>query len=171
MAIYSVLEPPARDADATTHAEHFVFVRDGFSVAAFVLGPIWMLWHGMVLALIGYAVVGAAFVFALKAIGASVAAQSLIWPALHLLAGFEAANLRRFALMRRGWQDRGIVAGENYETAERRFFSFWVAHMASSPAPVRPVSPPPDNTSQPPRLRMPLGNDVIGLFPKPGANR
>ena len=43
MAIYVVMEPPA--ANATDAAERAVLVRDGFAFLAFLLPPLWLLWH------------------------------------------------------------------------------------------------------------------------------
>ena len=135
-------------------------MRDGFSFAAFLFGPIWLLWHRLWLALIGYIGVAAVVVAGMKLIGASYGIRSLVGLLFALLLGFEASSLQRWTLTRRGWRDRGIVVGEDMETAERRFFAAWVATIGSQ-------------VRQPhaPKLRMPSGNDVVGLFPEPGANR
>ena len=50
--VYSVFEPPERGGDAADHMERFMFVRDGFSFAAFLFGPLWFLWHRLWLALL-----------------------------------------------------------------------------------------------------------------------
>jgi len=176
MSIFSVFEPPDRDGNPIGRADRFVFVRDGFSVAGFVFGPVWMLWHLMLLAFAGYMFIGSLLVLALKAIGASILAQSSVWALLNLLVALEAASLRRAALLNRGWRDLGIVAGDSLEAAERRFFSSWTAGWtpgSSSPTAGGTTSSEPTVRSDrvPPRLRMSQGNDVIGLFPKPGAKQ
>ena len=56
MSVYTVHVPPARAQASPPDPERFVFVRDGFSFWAFLLGPLWMLWHRLWLVLIGYLV-------------------------------------------------------------------------------------------------------------------
>jgi len=43
MAAFVVLEPPTRSASAAS--ERAVLVRDGFSLLAFLVAPLWLLWH------------------------------------------------------------------------------------------------------------------------------
>jgi hypothetical protein len=158
--VYSVFEPPERGQDSAEHMERFMFVRDGFSFAAFLFGPIWFLWHRLWLALLGYVAVVAVLAAGMQLVGTAYGIPTLVGLLLALLIGFEASSLRRWTLTRRGWKDRGVVVGEDLESAERRFFSAWVpAGRNSMPTPPAP------------RLRMPSGNDVVGLFPEPGANR
>jgi hypothetical protein len=158
--VYSVFEPPERGRDPAEHMERFMFVRDGFSFAAFLFGPFWFLWHRLWLALLGYVAVVAVLGAGMRLVGAAYSIRSLVGLLLALLIGFEASSLRRWTLTLRGWKDRGVVVGEDLETAERRFFAAWVpARRNSMPNPPAP------------RLRMPSGNDVVGLFPEPGANR
>jgi len=174
MAVYAVLEPPAQSGSATEHAARFVFLRDGFSFVAFLFAPFWMLWHMMLTTFFAYVFVASVLVIALRAIGASVDVQSLAFVLLNVLVGFEGANWRRAALVDRGWRDRGIVAGDYLEAAERRFFASWTANAVTNAgaSPTLLPSPRPDAAPMaPPRLRMPQTPDVVGLFPKPGANR
>ncbi len=60
MSVYTVHEPPLRGADASAEPERFVFVRDGFHWWAFLLAPLWMLWHRLWLVFVIYLVVVAA---------------------------------------------------------------------------------------------------------------
>ena len=71
MATYTVHEPRPRKGQSSTQAERFVFVRDGFYFWAFVLGPIWMLWHRMWLVLLAYVAVLTAVEVGFWAVGAS----------------------------------------------------------------------------------------------------
>jgi hypothetical protein len=158
--VYSVFEPPERGGDAADHVERFMFVRDAFSFAAFLFGPFWFLWHRLWLALLGYIAAVALLAGGMHLVSASYSIRSLAAFLLALLVGFEASSLRRWTLTGRGWKDRGVVVGEDLETAERRFFAAWVS-TGRNPAPLAPA----------PKLRMPSGNDVVGLFPEPGANR
>ena len=52
MSVYTVHEPPLRAAEASPDPERFVFVRDGFYFWAFLLTPLWMLWHRLWLVLV-----------------------------------------------------------------------------------------------------------------------
>ena len=163
MAVYTVHEPAATKAEKSApDPERFVFVRDGFSFWAFLLGPLWMLRHRMWLVLLGYVLVVIALEVAQQALRVSSSATFIVSLLLMLLVGFEAATLRRFTLGRRKWVNVGVIVGDDIEAAERRFFDAWVQSGAPTPAlQVAPaLRPPPSGTT-----------DVIGLFPQPGARR
>jgi Protein of unknown function (DUF2628) len=170
MAIYTVHQPPAKGDEAAPDPERFVFVRDGFAFWAFLLAPLWMLRHRLWLAFIGYVLVTIALQVGLRLIGASATVLLAVGALVSLLIGFEAATLRRFTLSRRRWRSVGIVVGDDFEAAERRFFDAWfkdarlgdrvdsAPRVASVPALVLPA------------MRRP-SPEVIGLFPEPGAPR
>ena len=166
MAVYSVLGPSARSGGRDAGAERFVFVRDGFNWAAFFFGALWMLWHRLWLVLLSYLVIVGALEFLLRLIGASVAARILIGFFIALLVGLEAASLRRWTLIRRGWRDHGIVVGDDLEGAERRFFS---ARTAADLPKSAAASPATASLVQRPQPSAPTG--VVGLFPQPGGSR
>jgi Protein of unknown function (DUF2628) len=170
MAVYTVHQPPARRADPRPDAERIVFVRDGFSFWAFLIGPLWMLWHRMWLVLLGYVVVLAGIDAALSWLGASGAAISAVGLLIGLLVGLEASTLRRLSLWRRGFHNVGIVSGTDREDAERRFFGTWMGDPRSgSTAGSPPAAPPPVPAA--PASHGSHTPDVIGLFPQPGAQR
>jgi hypothetical protein len=162
MAVYTVHEPLPK-AGASSEPERFVFVRDGFSFWALLLGPLWMLRHRMWLVLLGYIALVAAVSMVFR-LNASDKIGFAVWGLIALLIGFEAGTLRRFTLRRRGYRNIGIVVGDDLELAERRFFDAWVRKDAAS-AP-GPVGAPALATSL--RMSQP-GSDVLGLFPEPGA--
>jgi hypothetical protein len=167
MAVYSVLEPPPRSGGRDAGAERFVFVRDGFNWAAFFFGALWMLWRRLWLVLLGYLVLVGALEFLLRLIGAAMAARVFIGFLIALLVGLEAASLRRWTLIRRGWRDHGIVVGDDLEGAERRFFSAWT--MADGPKSAAATSPATTGLVQRTQPSAPTG--VVGLFPQPGGSR
>ena len=140
MAVYTVYAPPHSAPTRLESAERFVLVRDRFSWPAFWFGPIWMLWHRLWLALLGYLVL---------ILGLEVAVR--------LTGGSGAASLQRLKLQRRGFALCGVVVGDDLEAAERRFFSA-LTGVAKDPRPL-PAPGPPAQTGVP---------DVIGLFPHPG---
>jgi hypothetical protein len=169
MAVYSVLEPPPRSG-ARDGAERFVFVRDGFSWAAFFFGALWMLWRRLWLVLLGYLVLMAGLEVVFRLLGASVGTRVLTGFLIALLIGLEAGTLRRWTLIRRGGRDHGIVVGDDLEAAERRFFSAWAAPSIDAPrsagagATAAPANPAQRAAASPPAV-------VLGLFPRPGGSR
>ena len=167
MSVYTVHEPPLRAADAVPDPERFAFVRDGFSVWAFLLAALWMLWHRMWLVLVIYLVLAGGLEAGLHYAGVSPAAIALVELCIAVLVGFEAPTLRRFTLSQRKWKDIGLVSGDTLEDAERRFFDTWsreTSFKRSAPAAAQPVA-------QSPVPHTPRASDVIGLFPDPGAGR
>ena len=176
MPVYTVHAPVLNDADVRA-ADRFAFVRDGFHFWAALLGPIWLLWHGLWLALIGWIAVMAAIGFGLSMLGVGGNAMLLIDILLALLMGFEAASLRRWTLSRRNWRQVDIVVAEDRETAERRFFDRWTAKqraLVNDQLAVERGGPPPtrdiqgQSFSRPPPLPR---SEIIGLFPEPGGSR
>ena len=169
MSIYTVHEPPLRATETLPDPLRFVFVREGFYFWAFLLPPLWMLWHRLWLVLLIYVVVILGLTGALHAAGLSAIGGPVVQLCLSILVGVEASTLRRFTLSRRGWKNVGIVSGEDLEAAERRFFDSWLkeSRVASPRAPVAP--PPAAPTSAPSPATHPSG--IIGLFPEPGAQQ
>jgi hypothetical protein len=176
MPVYTVHAPATRDVGIAA-TDRFAFVRDGFHFSAFVLGPVWLAWHRLWLALIGWIVVLAAVDIGMTRLGAG--RMSVFWANLliALLLGFEAPSLRRWTLSRRKWRQLDIVVADDEETAERRFFDRWTAKqrgLANDQSAVERGGPPPtrDIPGQPFSKPPPASqNEIIGLFPEPGASR
>ena len=171
MAVYTVHQPPARHANPLPDAERIVFVRDGFSFWAFLVAPLWMLWHRMWLVLLGYVVIVAGIEVALSVFGASSTATSVVGLFISLLIGLEASTLRRLSLRRRGFRNVGIVSGVDREDAERRFFGAWMADSRSGRMAAAPPPSPPPPVPAASSAHGSHNPDVIGLFPQPGARR
>jgi hypothetical protein len=157
MTTFTVHEPPPRKNEETASPVRFAFVRDGFYFWAFLLGPVWMLYHRLWLVLLMYLAGTTAIQAALWALGVSGLVQFTVALLIAVLVGFEAGSMRRWSLRR--WTNRGIVVAYNREAAEHRFFDRW----AGSLPPTWPVAPPPGS-------RVPTSDqDIIGLFPEPQA--
>jgi hypothetical protein len=163
MAIYAVFEPPVRDQEGADHAERFAFVLDGFSWAAFLFGPLWMLRYLLIIELIGWMVLMAAVAVTAQLLPLPADATWLLLLMLAILVGLEASTLRQWALRRRGWHELGVIAADDIATAERRFFDNWASNDATVTVPVA--------LARAGGLRAPQSSDVIGLFPEPGVNR
>jgi hypothetical protein len=164
MTVFTVHEPRPRRKETAASPDRFAFVRDGFYFWAFLLGPLWMFWHGMWLVLFLYLVLTGALQVALWVLGVSAFVKFAVGVLISLLVGFEAGSLRRFTLRR--WTDRGIVVGPTREAAEHRFFDRW----DGEPLEAAPMQSAPPSPSPPPSGPAPTpGTDVIGLFPEPQA--
>jgi hypothetical protein len=165
MPVYTVHEPPQRDSDdALGHAMRFRFVRDGFHFWAFLLAPLWMLRHRLWIELIAYLLILGGVAFALRRFGIEESVGLWVALLLAVLVGMEASSLLRWKLARRGFQQVGIVVGDDLEDAERRFFDDWESEEPTRPAAVAPVVPSP--FGPPPAS---ASGDIVGLFPQPQA--
>jgi hypothetical protein len=168
MSIYTVHEPPLRAAETMPDPDRFAFVRDGFSVWAFLFAILWMLWHRLWLVLLAYVVVVVGIESALRYAGFSGLVLAIVAVFISLLVGIESGTLRRFALARRGWKNVGVVSGGDLEEAERRFFAAWTRETPMK----RPDAPAaPGTAAAAPIPRPPPSSGVIGLFPEPGVDR
>ena len=159
MAVYTVHQPPPRKGESDSDPVRFTFVRDGFYFWAFLLGPVWMLYHRLWLVLLMYLAGTTAIQAALWALGVSGLVKFTVGLLIALLVGFEAGSLRRWSLRR--WTNRGIVVAYNREAAEHRFFDRWSGSLPAADAPAEPPAPPLGarvSTSD---------QDIIGLFPEP----
>src|SRR5262249_28082371 len=172
MAIYTVHEPPRLTGDPLADADRFMFVRDGFYGWAFLLPPLWMLRHRVLLVLVGCFVWLGGLLVGLTVVSAGMGAKLLVVFFLSVLVGCEGGTLRRFALARRGFRSVGVVADDELEGAERRFFAIW---RESDAGPSTRPAPALRQTAAATASRMPVPpvppGGVIGLFPQPGAPR
>jgi hypothetical protein len=164
MPAYAVLEPPTRQRSADSRSDRVVFLRESFSVAAFLFGPLWMIWRRQWLVLILYLVVLGAVELGLRRLAVPLSARLAVYFLIQILVGIEAASLRRWTLIRHGWRDCGVVIGDDLDLAERRFFDARLAPMLTAIHEVPPGMPP-----LPPRTAVHgPGPEVTGLFPEPG---
>jgi hypothetical protein len=176
MPVYTVHAPVATNAGVAA-ADRFAFVRDGFHFWAALTGGLWLAWHRLWLALLGWILLLVAVDVGLSALGAGESAIFWANVLVALLMGFEAASLRRWTLSRRNWRQLDIVVADDEESAERRFFDRWTARqraLSNDQAAVDRGAPPPtrDIPGQAFSKAPPMpGNSIIGLFPEPGGSR
>jgi hypothetical protein len=175
MPVYTVHAPVTANAGLRA-TDRFAFVRDGFHVWAALLSPVWLLWHRLWLALLGWILFTLVMEIAMLRLGAGPTAIFFADVMVALLMGFEAASLQRWTLSRRNWRQLDIVVADDEEQAERRFFDRWTAKQRAlndQPAVDRGAPPPTrDIPGQPFSKPPPLPpSDIIGLFPEPGASR
>ena len=123
---YTVHEKPSPAVTKGDRAEELVFVKDGFSLFAALVPPIWMIINRLWLVLAGYliGIFGLIVIFSVLNINDSW--LSYISLALSIIIGFEADSLIRWTLERRAWRQIGHITGANSEECERRFFESWL---------------------------------------------
>ena len=165
MAVSTVHAPAGYGVDVRARPDQFVFVRDGFYFWAFVLSILWLVWHRLWLALLGYLALTLAVEIALWSFGASAGTRFVVMGLIALLLGLEAGSLRRWKLSRRKWRQIDVVVADSEEAAERRFFDRWHAAAPRDGAHGGAALHPLPHAS----LAQPAG--IIGLFPEPGAMR
>ncbi|RUM98573.1 DUF2628 domain-containing protein [Pseudaminobacter arsenicus] len=117
MASYVVMEPPGRSADAPADAK---LVRDGFSLIAFLVPPLWLIWHRLwIEAALAFA--AALILTALGEVAGFGLAGSLLSLLVSLYVGLEGPALRLAAYRRRGWREWGVVDADTASDAEMRY--------------------------------------------------
>lgn len=158
MSLYTV-HVPGEAPDAMTRGEQTRFIREGFNVAAFVFGLFYLLAHRLWAAAAAWVVL----TLALAAFGhvfhppfVGLLALALL---MHVYAGVEGPDLRRWGLAQRGYVMRDIVSAPDLDTAEAMFFT-------NQPEAIRPV---PATSGKAARFMGPAAVPaVIGLFPDEG---
>ncbi len=162
MPVYTVHAPKSLGNDVRAEPEKVVFVRDGFHVWAFLLGFIWLIYRRLWLVLLGYIVVQIGAEIMLRLAHASSFAHFVVMLVIALFLGSEAGSLRRWTLSRRKWQQIGLVAADDEEAAERRFFEQISQDGFAYPAKTSSVVPMP---------RSSIAQDAAGFFPMPDGSR
>ena len=176
MPVYTVHAPRGADPAVRGGADKFVFVRDGFSFWAFLFGLLWLLYHRLWLAAVGYLVLFVAGFAALMQLHPGTGASLTVNFLFALLLGFEGSTLRRWTFSRGKWRQIDTVVADDEEAAEHRFFerlALKPAGLVNDPLAVDRGAPPPtrdipgQSFSRPPRQ----ADDIVGLFPNPGDPR
>ena len=155
MKLYAIHAP--RAAEALAGPEGARATRTGFSFAALVFGPLWLLARGLWLSLIGYVVLAAFVVLALREGWLRSGAALLLFALAHLYLAVEGRGLRMRARWRAGRPLVDIVHAHSALEAEKIYLE---RAFGTSGA----LTP----RSEASRAEPQGGGDVIGLFPEPG---
>ena len=165
MAIYTVHAPRGVHAASGDAAERVVFVRDGFAWLALVFPLLWMLAHRMWLAFLGVLALSVALGLAGELLPRLGGAVMMVGFLMSLLIAFEANQLRRWSLGRKGYVQLGTVVADDIAAAERRFFEAWIAGGADS----RGAAWPPPGAATPAAPHQAAAKrEITGLFPEAG---
>ncbi len=138
MPTYTVHEPHPIAEDIDERATRLVFVKEGFSLLAFAIPVLWLLLNRLWLMVILFLIVTAAVVAGVTYAGGNATAAGWATMVLNLIFGFEARNVHRGVLSRKGYQVVGVVTGRDLEDAERRFLSEWLPEAKAAGS--RPIA-------------------------------
>lgn len=141
MRIYSIFEPvrgPVRPDDPRS----VVFLKEGFCWPALFVPLLWMLYHRMWLITAGYVALSAAVAGIGQIMGANETPAAIIGLGFGLIVAWEAAGLRRRALLRAGFHQVATVAAKNLALAEARYFAESMPQRLAQTQPVEPVRTP-----------------------------
>ena len=167
MPVYTVHGLRSEGTDARPAADRVVLVRDGFHFWAFAMSLVWLVWHRLWWALLGYIALNIVTVVVLSALGVSGGARMIVMAVIALLVGFEAASLWRWTLSRGKWRQLDVIVADDLESAERRFFDrFSHARRDSNDRGGSYATRDYTGPTRPSAHR-----DIIGSFPQPGAMR
>jgi hypothetical protein len=176
MPVYTVHAPRSAGPAAVAATDKFVFVRDGFYVWAFLAGLVWLIWHRLWWALLGYVAISIVGEVVLSALHVGSGTRLLVMVLFALLMGLEGGSLRRWTFSRGSWRQIDVVVADDADSAERRFFDRFTGRRSfvNDPSAIDRGAPPPTrNIPGQPFSRPPSGahEAIIGLFPQPGASR
>ena len=166
MQTYTVHEPRVGPEDIEERAGKLIFVKEGFSAWALLAPAVWLLVNRVWRGLLAYVVLTASLIAGLTAIGAGE--QAIMWGGLvlNLIFAFEARDMYRRSLERRGYALTGVVSGRNLDECERRFLEEWLpeargqrSRLMAMSATGAPMLGTPSRTQSEP---------VIGMFPAHG---
>lgn len=119
MASFTVYAPPG----AQLTPEKIVFLRDGFSTPAFLLGPVWLLWKRAWLPAAAVVALLSLLTLLTKLPGASPFLPGFLGMALAVWIGFEGRQIQAWSLQRRGYVESDLVVAGNEEEAEDVYFA------------------------------------------------
>lgn len=100
-----------------------ILIKEGFSLPAFLFGPLWALWHGMwrtaiVLLILSGVVSGTALVA-----GLADGAEFALSLGLQVAIGLWANDWRRHVLARGDILERGVISARRLRDAEQRYIT------------------------------------------------
>lgn len=161
MTFYMALTPPdelaiSAQADRDT-LEKAVILKDGFSLPAFLLTGVWLLYKRLWWPFAAFVIVWLLAGYGLPKLGLPQQAIGFVQLVIGLFLGHEGHAMLERKLVANGWTLAGVVEARDMDEAERRFFE---QAMAGGP------SPPLASAPQPLFAATRTGSPIIGLFPE-----
>ena len=159
MASWIVMEPAG--SRSTAYAADPTFIRDGFSFAAFLLPPLWLLWHRLWIEA-ALAIAALMLAAALPEVTGFALAAPLLWLLVSLFVGLEGNALRIAALSRRGWSNWGVVEAGNLDDADAHYTVRATGAETDADIPAAMLAPSANAGARP------IAGEPIGLLLNPG---
>jgi hypothetical protein len=135
------------------------FVPEGFAWRAFLVPPLWLLWHRLWLAF-GLWCLAAAILTAAP-LHISSLTKEMFFLLIAFLCGLEGQQWRRQKLIREGKPLTDVVSGDTADDAEIHFYHRWADQ---EPPAVAVMTAP---TQTPVDLHDVAAEPAFGLFPEP----
>ncbi|MEM7619122.1 MAG: DUF2628 domain-containing protein [Pseudomonadota bacterium] len=134
MTSYTIFQPPVPALDSVSRSDELVFVKEGFSWAAFLIPLIWLVYHrvwiGLGLMLAISIVINVIF----ESLRSPEIYATLAFLAISLIVAFEGNAMRRWQLSRRDYRLIGVVSGRNLSECEEIFFRIHGDEILAEPA-------------------------------------
>ena len=164
MRIYTVFEPAAGGGKPEDPAS-VIFIREGFCWTALLAPLLWLLYHRMWLVAAVY--IGLSMVLGVFAQveGEPQLLTGLAGLGFSLIVAFEAFELRRWHLRRKGFRQVASIAAENLDLAEMRYFTRGSdVAIPAAPHKETELHPSPLFPALSPALRGPAGESGWGFM-------
>jgi hypothetical protein len=142
MLVYTVHEPARPAASLDDRADELVFVKEGFSMPAFLFGPFWLAVHRLWLPLVLYVAALLLLLGIFQILPGGSGAVGIVLTLAAMAFGLEANSIRRWGLSRREYQLIGTAAGKTFEECEHRFLTGWLAGQGVASKPSALLTPP-----------------------------
>lgn len=168
MPSWFVFEPAKTAPGTLAAADKSVFVKDGFSLGAFLVTPVWLLWRKMWLVFLAWLALQVALAVLTTMLSLDQRAAGIVSLLVSLCFALEANALRSWTMRREGWRFAGIASGQSLDEAEQRHFE---GRSIASPNPPASGQVLPGHEFPGPwssALGQSSGSPgVLGVFPEP----
>lgn len=136
MRFYSVFAD--QSADDSKALEDAVFIKNGFSWPAFLVFPLWSLYHWLWLPFLAWLVVSVTASTILALVSAPWHWGFLASLGIATFMAFEAGAFRRAQMVRKNYSEIGQVSGHSLVECETVFFSQYLDQLSKDEHPAQP---------------------------------